>query len=113
MFIVFLYINNHHLLLGHRAFKGKNMQIDVHYNGQQIVWKARRFRATSGMINHQFTFLQSEQDLGPLPEGRYTVFIHDAGVAKRTSSSNCGLVPARGIQKIPAAVGECRIPCTN
>lgn len=85
----------------------------MEFDGQQIMWKARRFRATSGAHLYQLPSYQCDRSSGPLPEGRYTVFLNDAGIAKRASTADCGLIPVRGTQKIPEGIPECEQAFSN
>lgn len=83
--------------------------MDMVYDGTVLAWNGRKFKATSGMPQHQKPELQCAPDKGPVPEGIYLVFLSDQGTARDDGSGRCQLSPAWGIQKIPRGLeaGDC------
>lgn len=86
------------------------MKFDMLYDGQTIRWSVRgTFKATSGLPGSQFPQDSCVPNSGPIPEGFYTIFISDHGIAKDDGSGYCALKPSWGIQEIPrgSAAGVC------
>lgn len=86
------------------------MTYDMVYDGKRIAWFGRGiFKATSGLPGFQMPEHSCVPDSGPIPEGRYNVFISDMGTATDDGSGYCALKPSWGIQKIPrgSAAGRC------
>lgn len=84
--------------------------VDMEFDGQTLTWHGSgRFRATTGLPEHQFPQYQCVKDAGPVPEGLYKVFVNSLGSARDDGTGFCNLSPGWGIQTIPrgAAAGEC------
>lgn len=83
---------------------------DLVYDGTTLSWPARgkKWKATSGMpasssskkIDHRNEKYQHVKNLGPLPEGRYSLSLIDYGLASEKPGW-CKLNPHGGIQHIP------------
>ena len=86
------------------------MLVDMQYDGQQLDWKGIGvFKATSGLPGLQNPSDQCKPDEGPLPEGLYTLYLADRGMAVDDGTGICQLRPSVGIQTIPrgAKAGDC------
>lgn len=80
------------------------------YDGQTLHWPGHgTFRATSGMPGSQIPSESCARDVGPVPPGRYKLYLADQGVAQDDGRGACALQPSWGIQSIPrgAAAGDC------
>lgn len=86
---------------------------DMKYDGKVLTWNGTKYKATSGMndgkTNYQNADNQRVPDLGPVPAGRYKVYLGDLGAAKVSNPGTCALAPAWGVESIPrgADAGAC------
>lgn len=82
---------------------------DMKYDGQVLMWAGKSYKATSGMPGDQNADKQHVPDAGPVPAGRYKVFIADLGPAKVSDAATCTLAPAWGVEAIPRGrdAGSC------
>lgn len=78
----------------------------LHWRNPQDGQKEASYKATSGFEGYQTTDKQCVVDKGPVPAGRYLVFIKRAGQAKQRAKG-CGLVPAFGLQMVPYGSTDC------
>lgn len=98
----------------------------LHYNGTQLLFYIKgesihlAFKATSGIagiypdgtkVDFQNSAYQCFPDEGPIPAGRYKLYLKNASEkAKRKNSNTCNLVPQKYIQEIPFGddAGDCK-----
>ena len=86
------------------------MNVDMTYDGKRVTWQGHgEFRATSGLPGYQSPEQFCVGDNGPIPPGKYKIFLTDMGQAQDDGTGTCALKPAWGIQAIPRgqAAGEC------
>lgn len=74
---------------------------DMKYDGQVLTWDGKKYKATSGMPGNQNADKQHVPDAGPVPAGRYKVYLGDLGAARISNPATCSLAPAWGVESIP------------
>lgn len=83
---------------------------DMQYDGQTLTWASfGSFKATSGMPGHQSPSEQCTSDAGPVPEGKYQLYLSVGADAKDNGTNSCNLAPSWQVQTIPRGpqAGDC------
>ncbi len=79
---------------------------DMLYDGDELHWHGVSiYKATSGMAGHQTADQQTVRDHGPIPEGKYWLFIKVAGTARVVNVAAGQLDTNQGIQNLEAMPG--------
>lgn len=74
---------------------------DMLYDGEHVHWYGiGKYNATSGMLNFQSASDQTKSDKGPIPEGRYSMYLIFAGTAKVTNADKGYLDNKQGISDL-------------